>query len=236
MEDDPPSSDLCIIGTIKTQTMSKILNQSLTAALQWRYATKRMTGAAIPEDQLHAILTAAHLAPSGIGLQPYEIIVISNPELRQQILPIAMNQRQVVESSHLLVFAAWDEYCPERIDRVFDHLNKERGQEPEASEKQRLFAKRFFGQMSLDENFHHAAKQAHIALGLSVAAAALNGIDATPMEGFNAPALDDLLQLPAKGLKSTMLLALGYRDEVNDWNLKLKKVRKPYDELVTILA
>ncbi|ACU60159.1 nitroreductase family protein [Chitinophaga pinensis] len=215
--------------------MSKIFNLSLIDALQWRYAAKRMTGAVVPEEQLNMILKAAHLAPSGIGLQPYEIIVISNPQLRQQILPIAMNQPQVVESSHLLVFAAWDEYCPERIDRVFDHLTKERGLEPGAADKQRRFAKQYFGQLSLDENFHHAAKQAHIALGLAVAAAALNGIDATPMEGFNATALDDLLQLPAKGLKSSMLLALGYRNEVNDWNLPLKKVRKPFEELVTIL-
>lgn len=204
-------------------------------ALQWRYATKRMTGAVVPPEQLNTILKAAHLAPSGIGLQPYEIIVISNPQLKQQILPVAMNQPVAVESSHLLVFAAWDEYSVERIDRVFDHLNKERGTNATSSERQRQFAKHFFGQMSLDENFHHAAKQANIALGLAVAAAAMEGIDATPMEGFNAPALDELLSLRERGLKSSMLLALGYRDVANDWNLTLKKVRKPYSELVTSL-
>lgn len=204
-------------------------------ALQWRYATKRMTGATVPDDKLNTILKAAHLAPSGIGLQPYEILVISNPQLKQQILPIAMNQAVAVESSHLLVFAAWDEYSAERIDHVFDHLNRERGTNGTTSDRQRQFAKNFFGQMSLDENFHHAAKQAHIALGLAVAAAALEGVDATPMEGFNAAALDEFLHLPQKGLRSSMLLALGYRDVANDWNLSLKKVRKPFDELVTTL-
>jgi nitroreductase/dihydropteridine reductase len=90
--------------------------------------------------------------------------------------------------------------------------------------------------MTEEENFHHAAKQAHIALGLAVAAAALAQVDATPMEGFNAPALDALLGLREKGLRSSMLLALGYRDTASDWNVSLKKVRKPLTELVTEFA
>lgn len=204
----------------------------LITALEWRYATKRMTGHIVPEEKVEHILKAAHLAPSGIGLQPYEVIMISNQNLKEHILPIAMNQPQIVESSHLLVFAVWDEYTHERIDSVFNHLNSERGVTHPSAENQRNFAKRFFGQMSLEENFHHAAKQANIALGLSVAAAALQGVDTSPMEGFDAAKLDVLLDLPAKGLKSTMLLALGYRDEENDWNLKLKKVRKSYEDFV----
>lgn len=201
-------------------------------ALEWRYATKRMTGEIVSQEKIDKILKAAYLAPSGIGLQPYVIIVISNQKLKEKILPIAMNQRQVVESSHLLVFAAWDEYHEDRIDKVFNYLNKERGAVTPISENQRNFAKKFFSQKSLDENFHHAAKQAHIALGLAIAAAALETIDASPMEGFDPNALDLLLDFPVKGLKSSMLLALGYRDYENDWNLNLKKVRKPYNDFV----
>lgn len=204
-------------------------------ALEWRYATKRMNGEIVPQEKVAKILKAAYLAPSGIGLQPYKIIVISNQKLKEQILPIAMNQPQVVESSHLLVFAAWDEYNDERIDKVFDHLNMERNMVHPTSDRQRNFAKSYFKQKSLEENFHHAAKQAHIALGLAIATAAIEGVDASPMEGFDATALDKFLDLPAKGLKSSMLLALGYRDIENDWNLKLKKVRKPYIDLVTEL-
>jgi nitroreductase/dihydropteridine reductase len=204
----------------------------IITALEWRYANKRMNGYIVPDEKVMNIIKAAHLAPSGIGLQPYEVIIISNQTLKEHVLPIAMNQPQVVESSHLLVFAVWDEYSPERIDKVFDYLNAERGFVHPSAERQRNFAKYFFGQMSLEENFHHAAKQANIALGISIATAALQRVDACPMEGFDAAKLDLLLDLPAKGLKSTMLLALGYRDEENDWNLKLKKIRKPYEDFV----
>lgn len=207
----------------------------IIAALEWRYATKRMNGRIVPEEKVENILKAAHLAPSGIGLQPYEIIMISNQNLKEHVLPIAMNQPQIVESSHLLVFAVWDEYSHERIDKVFDRLNVERGLTHPTAERQRNFAKTFFSQMSLEENFHHAAKQANIALGLSIATAALQRVDACPMEGFDAAKLDLLLDLPSKGLRSSMLLALGYRDEEKDWNFKLKKIRKPYEGFVVKL-
>jgi nitroreductase/dihydropteridine reductase len=205
-------------------------------ALRWRYATKKMTGQTVPKEIINKIIEAAHLAPSGIGLQPYEIIVVTNPEWKAKILPIAMNQSQVVQSSHLLVFAAWDNYSVERINKVFDYLNMQRNQLPSVSDGQRNFAITYFGKFTKEEHFHHAAKQANIALGLAVATAALERVDATPMEGFNAGALDELLGLKLKGLRSSMLLAIGYRDEENDWNLKLKKIRKPLEELVTELS
>ncbi|WP_184161410.1 MULTISPECIES: nitroreductase family protein [Flavobacterium] len=203
--------------------------------LNWRYAAKRMTEEIVPQEQIDLILEAAHLAPSGIGLQPYKIIVITSPEIKKQILPIAMNQAPVTESSHLLVFAVWDQYTEQRIDHVFDHLTAMRNAEPDTYERQRNFSKVFFSNKSAEENFHHAAKQAHIALGFAVIAAASLGLDTTPMEGFNAAELDKFLDLPAQGLKSSMLLAVGYRDNENDWNLKNKKVRKPIEEFVTYL-
>jgi nitroreductase / dihydropteridine reductase len=205
-------------------------------ALNWRYATKRMTGQTVPKETIGKIIEAARLAPSGIGLQPYEIIVVNNPEWKAKILPVAMNQPQVIQSSHLLVFAAWQNYSQARINKVFDYLNEQRNQPPSVSDGHRNFAINYFGKMTEEEQFHHAAKQANIALGLAVATAALEQVDATPMEGFNALALDDLLGLKEKGLRSSMLLAVGYRDEANDWNLKLKKIRKPLAELVTELT
>lgn len=213
----------------------KIRMKNITDILKWRYAAKRMTGEKIHPEKINKILEAAHLAPSGIGLQPYEIIVISDPELKKKILPIAMNQLQVTESSHLLIFAVWDEYTKERIDHVFDYLIAKQNKKTDSYAHQRNFAKTFFGNMSLDENFHHAAKQANIALGLAIVAAASEEIDSSPMEGFDPAALDELLQLPSRGLRSSMLLALGYRDVENDWNLKLEKVRKPFEEFVTFL-
>lgn len=144
-----------------------------------------------------------------------------------------MHQPQIVECSHLLVFAVWDEYSKERIDHVFDYLTEKRHVDSAKFDKQREFSKQFFGNMSIEENFHHAAKQANIALGLAIVQAAFAGIDSTPMEGFDPIALDEFLKLPSKGLRSSMLLALGYRDEQHDWNLKLEKVRKPFKEFVT---
>jgi nitroreductase len=209
--------------------------KNIIELLNWRYATKKMTGEIISSEKINNILEAARLAPSGIGLQPYEIIVISNVEIKNKILPIAMNQAQIVESSHLLVFAVWDEYSKERIDKVFDYLTEKRNVDSIKYNKQREFSKQFFGNMSVEENFHHAAKQANIALGLVILEAASAGIDSTPMEGFDPIALDEFLKLPSKDLRSSMLLALGYRDQENDWNLKLEKVRKPFEEFVTFL-
>ncbi|MDB5144710.1 MAG: Nitroreductase [Mucilaginibacter sp.] len=205
-------------------------------ALNWRYATKRMTGQTVPKETIDKIIEAARLAPSGIGLQPYEIIVVTNPEWKAKILPIAMNQPQVIQSSHLLVFAAWQNYSLARINKVFDYLNEQRNQPTSVSDGHRNFAISYFGKFTEEEQFHHAAKQANIALGIAVATAALEQVDATPMEGFKALALDELLGLKEKGLRSSMLLAIGHRDEINDWNLQLKKIRKPLAELVTELA
>lgn len=210
-----------------------LIMENIINILNWRYAAKRMTGEKVADEKINTILEAAHLAPSGIGLQPYEIIVISDPEIKKQILPIAMDQFAVIESSHLLVFAVWDEYTNERIDRVFDFLISKRNSESTAYDNQRHFAKQFFGNMSIEENFHHAAKQANIALGLAITAAASLKIDTTPMEGFDPVALDEFLDLHSKGLRSSMLLAVGYRDKENDWNLKNEKVRKPMEEFVT---
>jgi nitroreductase/dihydropteridine reductase len=202
-------------------------------ALNWRYAAKRMTGDVVPQEIINNILDAAWLSPSGIGLQPYEILVITNQELKERILPIASNQRPAVECSHLLVFAPWEDYTAERINKVFNHLNHERGQDTATSDRQRQFAINYFAKFTKEENFHHAAKQAHIALGIAVVTASLNGVDTTPMEGFNAKELDELLDLKSKGLRSSMLMAIGYRDEINDWNLRLKKVRKLKTEFIT---
>jgi nitroreductase/dihydropteridine reductase len=92
---------------------------SLLAALNWRYATKKMNGKAVPQEKVDQILEAARLAPTSSGLQPYRVIVITNPELKQALLPHANNQSQVVDCSHLLIFAAWDKYTETRIRAVF---------------------------------------------------------------------------------------------------------------------
>lgn len=204
-------------------------------AMRWRYAIKRMINKTVPESMINKIIESIHLSPSSLGLQPYEVFVISNQHTKSKILPIAYNQKQVVQSSHLLVFAAWDKYTDERIDKAFDHLSQQRNLPSADTEEQKNSAKKYFNEISDEAQYHHAAKQSGIALGVAVVTAALEGVDASPMEGFNPAALDEFLELKEKGLRSTVLLALGYRDETNDWNYKLKKVRKPLQELITTI-
>ncbi|GET28455.1 NAD(P)H-dependent oxidoreductase [Prolixibacter sp. SD074] len=199
--------------------------------LKWRYATKKMNGKAVPEEKLQYILEAAQLAPSSSGLQPYSILVVSNKELKEKMKPVAGDQSQLTDASHVLVFAAWENYTEEKIKEVFNHTIKERGL-PETTMdayRERLWG--MYSQMPEEWHFHHAAKQAYIAFGLAIAAAAEQKVDATPMEGFDAAAMDELLNLKEKGLRSVTILPLGYRDEDNDWLVNMKKVRTPKGRL-----
>jgi nitroreductase/dihydropteridine reductase len=112
---------------------------TVNEALNWRYATKRMTGEKVPDQSLNTILEAIHLAPSSFGFQPYEILVISDQELKAKIQPVAFNQNQIVESSHLLVFAAWDRYTEERIDQEVNFMARERSLSDEDATTQKKY-------------------------------------------------------------------------------------------------
>ena len=206
----------------------------LIRQLNWRYATKKMNPQqTVPQETVERILEAVRLAPTSSGLQPFEIIVVSNAGLREKIKAIAWNQSQVADGSHLLVFAAWDNYTADRINMMFDLTNQERGSASEGWENYRKMLLGKYPARSAEENFQHAAKQAYIGLGVALVAAALEEVDSTPMEGFDNQALDALLNLPAKGLKSVLILPLGYRETDQDWLVKLKKVRRPRDQFVT---
>lgn len=205
--------------------------------LNWRYATKKMDPSkTVPEDKVERILEAARLAPTSSGLQPYEIIVVTNPEVRARIREVASNQAQVTDGSHLLVFAAWDNYTPERINKMFDLVNAERGFTSEGWENYRNMLLNTYPPRDAQVNYEHAARQAYIGFGLAITAAAFEGVDATPMEGFEPAKVDEILGLKARGLRSVTLLPLGYREAENDWLVNLKKVRKPKDEFVTKVA
>jgi nitroreductase / dihydropteridine reductase len=207
----------------------------LLNALNWRYATKKMNGEVVPQDKVNTILEAAHLAPSSSGIQPFEIIVITNKELKKQIKNIAFEQTQITDCSHLLIFAAWDKYTPERINEVFLRTVAERGL-PEGTMDE--YKNRLLGRhatLTAEQNFEHAARQAYISFGIAIVAAAELKVDATPMEGFDNVALDTMLNLKDKGLKSVTLLPLGYRDAENDWLVNLKKVRTPKKRFISEL-
>jgi nitroreductase len=207
----------------------------LLEKLKWRYASKAMNGEKIPQEKVDKIIEAASLAPTSSGLQPFEIIVITNQEVKEKIKPVSWNQSVITDCSHLLVFAAWDNYTEDRINKMFDLTNEVRGFKNEGWEAYRQMLLGSYPQRPEEENFNHAAKQAYIAFSQAIAAAAFEGVDSTPLEGFTPDAVDEILGLREKGLRSCVMLPIGYRDQENDWLVNLKKVRKPKEDLVTII-
>lgn len=201
--------------------------------LKWRYATKAMNGRAVPQEKVDYILEAIQLSASSSGLQPYEVILITDPEVKAKIRKVAFDQSQITDASHVLVFAAWDQYTEERVNKVFKRNNIERGLDDSATDAYRTRLLGIFKAQTQEQNFNHAAKQAYIALGSALVAAAEQKVDSTPMEGFDSAALDEVLNLSEKGLKSVIVLPLGYRDETKDWLVNMKKVRTPKEELIT---
>ncbi len=203
--------------------------------LKKRYATKAMNGKVAPQEKIDCILEAIRLAPTSSGLQPFEVYVITDKEVKSKIKEIAWNQSQVTDCSHLLVFAAWNHYTADRINHMFDLTNEVRGFKNEGWENYRQQLLANYPQKDPQQNFEHAARQTYIAFMSAITQAAALGLDSTPMEGFDSTALDGILNLEEKGLKSTLLLPIGYRDADNDWLVNLTKVRKPMEELVNYI-
>ena len=206
---------------------------SLLTDLQWRYATKKMNGRKIPQEKLEYILEAARLAPSSSGLQQYKIIVVSDPILLERIKGVAYNQSQITDCTHLLVFAAWDEYTDERISKVFDKMMDERQLPHDTMDSYKSVILDLYATMGKEWEAHHASKQSYISFGLAIAAAAEQKVDATPIEGFLPDQLDILLKLKEQGYRSTVLLPLGYRDKENDWLVNMKKFRTSKEVFIT---
>jgi nitroreductase len=206
---------------------------SLIDTLQWRYATKKMDPTkSVPPEKVDKILEAIRLTASSSGLQPYEILVITNKDIREKIKPIANNQSQITDCSHLLVFAAWDNYTADRINAAFDLTNEIRNIVLTDREVYRQKLLDGYPPRGAEINFTHTAKQAYIGLGTALIAAAEEGVDCTPMEGFNPAALDEILNLKEQSLRSVLLLPLGYRKADEDWLIKLKKVRRPKESFI----
>lgn len=207
---------------------------ALLEQLEWRYATKKMDPTkTVEQEKVDRILEAVRLTATSSGLQPYEVIVVTNKELCKQIVPHAWNQNQIVDGSHLLVFAAWDNYTEDRINMMFDLVNEVRGFKNEGWEKYRQQVLATYPPRDAEINYEHAARQAYIGLGTALIAAAEEGVDSVPMEGFSPEKVDDILGLTERGLRSVVLLPLGYRAEEGDWLNGLKKVRRSTENFIT---
>jgi nitroreductase/dihydropteridine reductase len=203
---------------------------NLIEKLNWRYAAKRMTGQKIAPDKLTRILEAIRLSASSFGIQPYTILVIENKEIREKLKPAAYNQPQITEASHILVFAAWDNVTEERISAYINLIAEVRGLDVAMLKD---FKDRMGGLLkrNAEENFNWTARQTYIALGTGLSAASMEDVDSTPMEGFDPKAFDEILGLKEKGLRSVAIMALGYRNTEADPLSKMKKVRRPLEQL-----
>lgn len=202
--------------------------------LAWRYATKKYDASKIiPAETLERIVEAVRLAPTSSGLQPFELFIVSNADIRAKIRTVAWDQSAVTDCSHLLVFAAWDDITPERVNMMFDLTNEIRGFKNEGWEAYRKMLLGIVADRGTEANYQAAARQAYIGLGAAMIAAAFEEVDTTPMEGFDPVAVDDILGLKAKNLRSVVMLPMGYRAPEGDWLVNLKKVRRSRDNFVT---
>ncbi|MEN2399343.1 nitroreductase family protein [Flavobacterium sp. MC2016-06] len=205
---------------------------NLIENLKWRYAAKAYSTLKVTEEKVDQILEAINLSASSCGLQSYRIFVVSNPEIQKKLGADSYNG-QISSCSHLLVFAAFNDVTPAYIDDYMTMTEKQRGLDAGALSGFRNGLHAYFGAINAEQKILWAAKQAYIALGTALIAAAELKVDATPIEGFNASIIDAVLGLKEKGLHSAVILALGYRDLEKDYMATMKKVRLPIDEMIT---
>jgi len=206
---------------------------ALLEDLQWRHAVKAYDPTKkVSQKDLNKILEAARLAPTSSGLQPFRVIVVEDQQLKEQMVQGALNPEVMKDCSQVLVFAAWDSYSSEKIDKVYDYhtdvRDLPRGRFGSYTDK----IKELYNGQTAEDHFAHTARQTYIALGLAMAQAAELKIDSTPAEGFSNEVVDEMLGLRALGLKSVTLLYLGYRDLEKDYLSHMKKVRIPMEEFI----
>lgn len=200
--------------------------------LQWRYATKKFDGnKTLPEHKLNILKQAFNLTATSYGLQTIKLIVIKDKALRTNLVKHSYNQKQVLNASHLLVICIQDNILNTDVNEYYDNIKSIRETPETVLKPYRDGLLSMMSKMSVIERQQWSTNQAYIALGNLMTVCAVEGIDACPMEGFVPSKYDEVLQLVPKGLKSVLLLPVGYRAE-DDMFSELKKVRQPVEEIV----
>jgi nitroreductase len=210
--------------------MSTLLNN-----LNWRYATKQYDASKkISENDLQTLKEAIRLSASSYGLQPYKVVIVENPELKEQLKAVAYGQTQITDASHLFVFAADANLGTDSVDQYITNISETRGVPADALAGFGDMMKNVVTNLTADAKNTWSAKQTYIALGNLLAAAAELKIDATPMEGFNAASFNEILGFDKLGLSATVIATVGYRHDADDTQ-HYKKVRKSQEELFITL-
>jgi len=206
------------------------MKSNLLEAMNWRYAVKRFDPSKkISEENFSMLMESLRLSPSSYGLQPIKVLNIESPELRQRIKSIAWNQQQVIDASHLLVFCHVVNPGKLEIEQHIERMVATRKNSFTFYEGFKNQVTHALQEMSNSEREAWTAKQSYIALGQLLLACAYERIDATPMEGFDAQELGELLKLTRQGFKASLLCPIGYRHP-EDPVIALKKVRKSSED------
>jgi len=208
------------------------LGNAFVRALSWRYATKKFDPTKeVTLEDIDLILSASNLSASSYGLQPYQFLLIRDKSLQEKLIDASYGQNQVHDASAVMVFAIRTNIDDDYIKQSAKETEEVRGLESGQLDE---YAKQMIGSiMGMDDDARKlwATKQAYIAMGTALAACAMLGVDACPMEGFVPAKYDEILGLEAKNLHSVLVLPIGYRAD-DDENSNFAKVRKPLDEMV----
>ena len=201
-------------------------------ALHWRYATKAYDlTKKLDSIQVDMLIESVRLSPASFGLSTYKLIHVKNTETREKLKAAAWGQTQISDASDFLVFAAKTNLGEADINEFINEVSKTRNVPVESLTGYADMIKGSVGSRSSEENIVWAAKQAYIGLGILLAAAALEKIDVSPMEGFDSAQFDEILGLSELNLKSIVVVAVGYRSE-NDTYSSLTKVRQSKQDLM----
>ncbi|MCW1953325.1 MAG: NAD(P)H-dependent oxidoreductase [Flavobacteriia bacterium] len=202
-------------------------------ALEWRYAVKKFDDQAVLSQlELEGLKQAFNLSASSYGLQPYELMVVTNKEIQSQMSALAFGQAQPTQAAAVLVFCVKTNFSEQDIEQYFELIASQRETAPEALEGYKNFMKGVFSQKTQTEILDWATKQVYLSMGTLLSACASMGIDSCPMEGFDPKGIDSLLDLNTKNLQSVLLMPVGKR-ATDDAVSQLNKVRKPLEDLVT---
>lgn len=200
--------------------------------LNWRYATKKFNpDKKLDERKLAILLESVNLSATSYGLQPFRILVIENPSLREKLRAVSGDQSQITDASHLLVFAVNKGLTPSDVDDYINRIAEVRDVTLESLEAYRSKIKSSMAARNPEELFQWAARQAYIALGFLLVACAAEEVDACPIEGIRKPDYDALLGLEQKGYSAMVVAAIGYRADDDKYQFK-KKVRKKSSQIL----
>lgn len=203
---------------------------SLIEKLNWRYATKKFDPTKkLTSEQLDTLLMAVQLAPSSYGLQSYKVLVVEDTEIRKQRREAAMGQAQLTDASQVIVFASDTVIDEPLVNKYIDNIAETRNINREHLEGFEQAMVGTVNHLAEDQKIAWSHKQAYIALGVLLTAAADMGIDACPMEGFESGKFDQILGLKDKGLTVSVIATIGFRAEDDDYS-KFAKVRRPKEE------